>query len=76
MTMCSQNIERFIFFVKRNIKFSAEETEGTTEEYQLQSRDDKFIGSLAFLTNINNHLNILNVKLQCKKIHISTGWRH
>ena len=74
MTKCSQNIETFLFFVKRNIKFSADETEETNEEYQLQSRDDKFISSLAFLTNISNNLNILNMKLQGKKYNTHLNW--
>ena len=36
---------------------------GTTEEYQLQLRNDKLIGLLAFLIVISNHLNVLNIKL-------------
>ena len=43
------------------------ETEETTEEYKLQLNDDKFIGSLPFLTDISNHLFIINMKLQGKK---------
>ena len=47
--------------------FFKNETEGTTEEYQIRLSDNKLIGSLAFLTDISNHLNILNVKLKGKK---------
>ena len=38
------------------LHFLHNETEGTTEEYQLHLSDDKFIGSLAFLTDISNNL--------------------
>lgn len=44
---------------------------GGTTEYVIQLNDDKFIGSLAFLTDITNHLNILNLKLQGRKQNIS-----
>ena len=66
-----KNIETFLCFEKRNIIFSAEEAEATTKQYQIQLSDDKFIGSLAFLTDISNHLNMLNLKLQGKKQFIS-----
>ena len=52
------------------------ETEASTKEYQIQLSDDKFIGSLAFLTDISNHLNMLNLKLQGKKQFISQPVGH
>ena len=52
-----QTLKHFFFFAKRNFKLLHSETEETTEKYQLQLKDDKFIGSSAFLTDIRNHLN-------------------
>ena len=58
-----QNIETFLFFAKRNIKFSREQKiRNTREKVQLLLNYDKFSASLAYLTDISNHVNILNMK--------------
>ena len=62
---------KHFFALRKEIYFLQSETEATTKEYQIQLRDDKFIGSLAFLTDISNHLNMLNLKLLGKKQFIS-----
>ena len=62
---------KHFFALRKEIYFLQSETEATTKEYQIQLGDDKFIGSLAFLTDISDHLNMLNLKLQGKKQFIS-----
>ena len=53
---------KHFFALGKEMYFLQSETEATTKEYQIQLSDDKFIGSLAFLTDISNHLNMLNFK--------------
>ena len=66
-----KTLKHFFALRKEILYFLQSEKEATTKKYQIQSSDDKFIGSLAFLTDISNHLNMLNVKLQVKKQFIS-----
>ncbi|XP_076804676.1 general transcription factor II-I repeat domain-containing protein 2-like [Clavelina lepadiformis] len=66
-----KTLKHFFSLRKEILNFLQNEIEGTTETYQIQLSDDKFIGSLAFLTDISNHFNILNMKLQGKKQNIS-----
>ena len=62
-----KTLKHFFALRKEILHFLQSETEATTKEYQIQLSDDKFIGSLAFLTDISNHLNMLNLELQSKK---------
>ena len=66
-----KTLKHFFALRKEILYFLQSETEATTKEYQIQVSDDKFIGSFAFLTDISNHLNMLNLKLQGKKQFIS-----
>ena len=66
-----KTLKHFFALRKEILYFLQSETEATTKEYQIQLSDDKFIGSLAFLTDISNHLNMLNLKLSGKKQFIS-----
>ena len=66
-----KTLKHFFALRKKILYFLQSETEATTKEYQIQLSDDKFNGSLAFLTDISNHLNKLNLKLQGKKQFIS-----
>ena len=66
-----QILEHFFSLQKEMLNFLQNETEGMPEKYQLQLSDEKFIDSWAFLANITNHLNILNIKFQAKKQNIS-----
>ena len=66
-----KTLKYFFALRKEILYFLQSETETTTKEYQIQLSDDKFIGFLAFLTDIINHLNMLNLKLQGKKQFIS-----
>ena len=76
-----KTLKHFFALRKEILYFLQSETEATTKEYQIQLGDNKFIGSLAFLTDISDHLNMLNLKLLGKKQFISqlvgheTGFR-
>ena len=66
-----KTLKHFFALRKEILYFMQSETEATTKEYQIKLSDDKFIGTLAFLTDISDHLNMLNLKLQGKKQFIS-----
>ena len=66
-----KTLKHFFALIKEILYFLQSETEATTKEYQIQLSHDEFIGFLAFLTDISNHLNMLNLKLQGKKQFIS-----
>ena len=51
-----KTLKHFFALRKEILYFLQSEKEATNKKYQIQLSDDKFIGSLAFLTNINNHL--------------------
>ena len=62
---------KHFFALRKEILYFLQSEKATTKEYQIQLSDVKFIGSLAFLIGISNHLNMVNVKLQGKKQFIS-----
>ena len=56
---------------KETFYFLQSETEESAKEYHTQLSDGNFTGSLTLLTDISNHLNILNMKLQGKKMSLN-----
>ena len=64
-------LQRFFALRKDILSFLQNEQLSNTELYQTQLQDRDFICSLAFLTDMTAHLNVLNLSLQGKQQNIS-----
>ena len=66
-----KTLQHFFALRKDILSFLQNEQLSNTELYQTQLQDRDFICSLAFLTDITAHLNVLNLSLQGKQQNIS-----
>ena len=75
MVECRKHVAAFLCFAQRNLFFLQHEVEGM-EKYETLLSDEKFIASLAFITDFTSQLNILNKKLQQKDQNICQLFGH
>ena len=66
-----QGIEHFFGLRKEILSFFEDQLMDSTNTFQAQLRSIEFLCGLAFLTDITNHLNVLNLNLQGKEQSIS-----
>nr|CAB3267854.1 zinc finger BED domain-containing protein 5-like [Phallusia mammillata] len=64
-------LKHFFGLRKEILSFFEEQLSASTETFQAQLRSIKFLSGLAFLPDMTNHLNVLNLSLQGKGQSIS-----
>ena len=75
MVECRKHFAAFLSLRKEILLFLRKEVKGW-EKYEILLSDEKFIASLAFITDISTQLNILNQKLQQKDQNICQVFGH
>ncbi|XP_071525917.1 general transcription factor II-I repeat domain-containing protein 2A-like [Panulirus ornatus] len=69
-------LQHFFSLRKEILYFFQNENCGILSHYREQLHDERFLRSLAFLTDLTMYLNMLNVNLQCKQQNVSQLLQH